>query len=165
VIIVAILIVGLIVYYNYWYKRQKIKFLYPMLGKRAELFLEYVDKYNNNWLEELARIRTESDFNRRAKGKKGEVGWYQIMPKNYLNMHGMVENIILNPNDEFEINLVMGNLHYAACKRYDSNWLEATEIYNIGLGSKRAGKKNSDYVMRYLESYEFLLAEWNEFMK
>lgn len=163
--IIVVIVLGLsLLFYIKWYHKQKIHFLTPMLGQRSELFLKYVKKYKNDWLEELARIRTESDFDRNCIGTKKEAGWYQILPSTHKGMVTLVKQIARNPNDKHEIILIMGNLYYAAMRRYTGDWMKATEAYNIGIGGMRAGRKNSKYLERYLQSYEFLLQEWNDFL-
>jgi len=152
-----------------WYSKvyigaKRVEFASEFMNERyGKLLIFYAKKYGNDWLEELARIGTESEWDRYKIGRKGELYYYQIMPALHKSLLTLVKKIVINKNDKFEINLIEGNLHISAMKKFSK--ADATEIYNIGLGKYRAGRKNSKYISRYLHRLKFLEIEWREYKK
>ncbi len=167
VLIIVIMIGATIGWRAYW-DNKKIKFMAQwMTEKYARLLLKWSYHYKNNWLEEFARVGTESDWNKNCRGKHGERSYYQVLPRTFRALVNHAKKMADDPTDIHELYIIAGNLHFAAMRKFcgcQKRW-DACEIYNIGLGGYRAGRKNSAYVTRYLQKLEYVEAEWRKYKK
>ena len=112
-----------------------LKYLYPM--KYKEIVYQYSEELNIDPILTFAIIKTESDFEEKAKSKSGAVGLMQLMDNTAkeqaikLNMKYSKE-MLYDP----EMNLKLGlNYFNTLLDYYEQNYILAFASYNAGLGN------------------------------
>ena len=102
----------------------------------------------------LSVAKVESNFNQKARGSKGEIGLFQIMPKNVKNPKDLKD---IHFNIKTGISMLLETKE--RCKHKKQN--DFTVCYNAGItgGSKIKYPRKFPYVLKVNKEYAKLVME------
>lgn len=136
VLIVFIILLFITIIYRVFNVKEKIlKYLYPIEYK--EMVYQYSQELNIDPMLTFAIIKTESDFDERAKSRSGAIGLMQLMESTAKEQAEKLEmeyskEMLYDP----ETNLKLGlNYFDTLLDYYNQNYILAFAAYNAGLGN------------------------------
>lgn len=114
------------------------RYFYPL--PHRELIEKYAAKHDIDPLLLTAIIKSESDFDPRARSKKGARGLMQIMPETGTWIAGQIGMKSFHPEKLYDVetNIRLGAWYFASLLReFDGELLPALAAYNGGRGNVR----------------------------
>ena len=147
---------------------RKIKFLQKYLSDKASITLiVYCDKYNVDWIKVLALLYSESEGKQKARSRNRngsrDYGYMQLNGSGTLQhlRQRLKEHIDDVGKYSTEFNIGGGILHLRSMLDYvDENYYRAAELYNIGIGSYREGKRNNRHLEKWITYYTYFKYEY-----
>lgn len=120
------------------------EYLYPM--KYSQEIISYAEIYNVDSALVASVINTESNFDEKAKSKKGAIGLMQIMPSTAEWVAGKIgleynEENLYNGNYNIEI----GTFYLSYLNSYFNDEKLALCAYNAGIGNVKSWLANEEY--------------------
>lgn len=150
------------------YQQARIRFLCQWVTKKQAVNeIKYSEKFKLHWLKNFAVTMIEGRGREDITSEKGAEGSKQVLRSNLRNCREYFRTTISNrAYRATEFNIASGSLMLRIFLDYcDQNYYKAVEVYNMGLGNIRIGKKNSNYVVDWAGWYTILSYEWEEFDK
>jgi len=152
-------------------KQCRLEFLNKSIKNRQDckILLKYAEKYELDWLKVFAVLMVESGGNANIISRTKDYGYMQLSRYTAKILRKRLKKIIKNThilNPEF--NIAGGCLYLRTLLDFYGNgtdWKKAVEIYNVGFGRYREGKKNNNHVKKFIIYYTYYKFEYKEFKK
>ena len=135
IIFFIILLLIIIIYKVFNFEDKILKYLYPMEYK--EIVYQYSEELNIDPMLTFAIIKTESNFDEKAKSRSGAIGLMQLMEGTAREQAVKLDmeyhrEMLFNPNKNLKLGL---NYFNTLLDYYKQNYILAFASYNAGLGN------------------------------
>lgn len=164
--IAFIIVVGVIIGTFFFIKYKRIRFMSQFIPRQhAKLLIEWTDYYKQNWLKVFTMLTTESEYDFKARGLDGELGYFQLIDDTRKDCRERLKHLMKDTsmnNPDFV--MASGALTFRFYYNYSDKDLDkAIRRYNAGLRGYRQGRDTDGYCKKWMINYEHLQCEYRTF--